>query len=145
MPELDQDQSAHRLFLDNGFHANRPSLLRMNWLQKVTPIRRAAAGLEWALWRKLPLIFALGTALPLAGLGLLHLMMDINTPADERWLQMANYVVIGIVVFHWTAVLTVGIGCVVVMIMKGPAYTADSYTVSHSDKPRLVSEEDEES
>lgn len=117
----------------------------MNWLQKVTPIRRAAAGLEWALWRKLPLIFVLGTALPLAGLGLLHLMMDINTPADERWLQMANYVVIGIVVFHWTAVLTVGIGCVVVMIMKGPAYTADSYTVSHSDKPRLVSEEDEES
>ena len=36
----------------------------------------------------------------------------------------------------WTAVLTVAIGCVVVAIMKGPAYVADPYPVSHSNRPR---------
>ena len=35
-----------------------------------------------------------------------------------------------------TAVLTVAIGCVIVAIMKGPAYAADSFPVEHSDRPR---------
>jgi hypothetical protein len=34
------------------------------------------------------------------------------------------------------AVFTVAIGCVVVHIMKGPAYVADSLPVSHADRPR---------
>jgi hypothetical protein len=45
-------------------------------------------------------------------------------------------VVVGVVVFHWTAVLTIAIGCVVVIVMKGPAYVADGLAVSHSDQPR---------
>jgi len=28
---------------------------------------------------------------------------------------------------HWTLVLTLAIGCVIVMLMKGPAYVADAY------------------
>ena len=57
---------------------------------------------------------------------------------------MADYVVGGVIVFHWTMVLTLGIGCVIVIVMKGPGYVADGYLVSHSDKPREVSETDEE-
>ncbi len=34
---------------------------------------------------------------------------------------------VGIVVLHWTLVLTLAIGCVIVMLMKGPAYVADAY------------------
>lgn len=108
----------------------------MNWLRKIPGSKRAATGLEWTLWRKLPLIFAVGTALLLAGLGLLHWWVDASTREGARWLQMADYVVFGLLLFHWTTVVTVGIGCVIVMVMKGPAYTADSYTVSHSDQPR---------
>lgn len=109
----------------------------MNWLKKIPGSQRAAAGLEWAIWRKLPLIFVAGTVLPLAGLVLLHLMMEVTTAADARWLQMAGYVVAGVLFFHWTMVVTVGIGCLLVMVMKGPAYEADSYIVSHSDQPRV--------
>lgn len=109
----------------------------MNWLKKLPGPQRAATGLEWAIWRKLPLILLAGTALPLAGLGALHLLAEPSTAA-ARWLQIANYLVAGLVIFHWTAVLTVAIGCVIVMVMKGPAYTADSYTVSHSDQPRAA-------
>lgn len=111
----------------------------MNWLKKIPGSQRAPTGLEWAIWRRLPLIFLVGTLLPLAGLALLHLMVEIATAADSRWLQMINYVVAGVLVFHWTMVLTVGIGCLVVMVMKGPAYEADSYLVSHSDQPRVDS------
>lgn len=41
-------------------------------------------------------------------------------------------------------ILTVGIGCVVVMIMKGPSYVADGYWVSHSDRPRQQMESNAE-
>ena len=34
-----------------------------------------------------------------------------------------------------TAVFTVAIGCIVVRIMKGPAYVADAYPVSHANRP----------
>ena len=33
-------------------------------------------------------------------------------------------------------VVTVAIGCVVVHIMKGPAYVADGLPVSHADRPK---------
>jgi hypothetical protein len=41
-----------------------------------------------------------------------------------------------LVIFLWTLVLTVTIGCVVVWLMKGPAYVADGLEVSHSDNPK---------
>lgn len=117
----------------------------MNWLKKLTHTRRAASGLEWTLWRKLPLITVVGTVLPLVGLLLAHVLADPQPDAaDARWLQMIDYVVGGVVIFHWSMVLTVAIGCLIVMVMKGPGYVADGYRVSHSDRPRDAMESDEE-
>jgi xanthine/uracil permease len=109
----------------------------MSWLNKLPNSIRSASGLEWTLWRKLPLIFLVGTALPLAAAVGLHWWTDSQAAVDARWLQTMDYVVAGVVVFHWTAVLTIAIGCVVVMLMKGPGYVADDpMELSHSDKPR---------
>ncbi len=108
----------------------------MNWLRKLPGSRRAATGWEWTLWRKLPLIWLVGTALPLLALAALHWLVDDSTAAGLRRLQVADYIVFGLVLFHWSLVVTAAIGCVIVMVMKGPAYAADSYTVSHSDRPR---------
>ena len=33
----------------------------------------------------------------------------------------------GVVVLHWTLVLTVALECFIVRVMKGPAYVADAY------------------
>ena len=55
----------------------------------------------------------------------------------ERRVQAFDFLMVGIVAFVWTAVLTIGIGCIIVWLMKGPAYVADGYEVSHSDKPKL--------
>ena len=75
--------------------------------------------------------------MPLLCLTVLHLMADAqSSEAHARWLQMANFMAGAIIVFHWTMVLTVAIGCIIVMVMKGPGYVADGYRVSHSDAPR---------
>ena len=117
----------------------------MNWLKKLPKTRRANSGLEWHLWRKLPLIALLGTLLPVLVLGLVHLLADPQpSAADIRWLQMAGYVVGGVVIFHGSMVVTVGIGCVIVMVMKGPGYVADGYRLSHSDLPRVQMESADE-
>lgn len=117
----------------------------MNWLTKLPGTRRAASGLEWRLWRKLPLITLAGTLLPLLVLGLVYLFNDSQASvADARWNQMMGYVVLGAILFHWSMVGTVALGCIIVMVMKGPGYVADGYLVSHSDRPRDVMESDEE-
>jgi hypothetical protein len=117
----------------------------MNWLKKVPNSVRTASGLEWKLWHKLPVIAVLGTLIPLVGLGLVHgFADDPANAATQRMLHLADIVVIGVLVFHWTMVVTVGIGCIVVMVMKGPGYAADSYPVSHSDAPRATQETDAE-
>ena len=116
----------------------------MNWLTKLPNSTRSASGLEWKLWRKLPLILLVGTSLPLAVAVGLHLLTDAQNLAETRWLQIMDYVVAGVVVFHWSAVLTIAIGCVVVMLMKGPGYVADGMEVSHSDKPRKTLESADE-
>ena len=108
----------------------------MRWLNKLPHSIRSASGLEWALWRKLPLIALVGTALPLLGLALYHAGADAGNPAEARALQLAEYIVFGVILFHWTLVTTAAIGCVVVMVMKGPGYVADGLEVSHSDQPR---------
>ncbi|CAN5169916.1 hypothetical protein BH10PSE16_BH10PSE16_29780 [soil metagenome] len=117
----------------------------MNWFKKIPHTHRAASGLEWRLWKKLPLIALAGTVLPLACLALVHLLSDSAPDAAQaRWIQMMDYMIGGVIIFHWSMVATVGIGCVIVMVMKGPAYVADGYKVSHSDQPRAALETAEE-
>ncbi len=52
-----------------------------------------------------------------------------------KHLDMVDTIAIATVVTHWTAVLTAAIGCLVVMVMKGPAYVADRYDLKDSDRP----------
>jgi hypothetical protein len=67
----------------------------------------------------------------------MHWWADPQTSAaQDRTLHLVDIVVIAVLVFHWTMVVTVAIGCVIVMVMKGPNYQADSYPISHSDAPR---------
>lgn len=119
--------------------------LRMNWLQKLPESRRAEPGLEWMLWHKLPLITLAGTLLPMVIASLIWLLHDTEAgAAQERWEQMLAYMSLGAILFHWSMVVTVALGCIIVMIMKGPAYVADGFHVSHRDQPRAAMESHEE-
>lgn len=100
----------------------------MNGLNKLPGFQRSAHGLEWALWKRLPVILVLGTAGPiLVALAFWWAAPGQPTAGEERDLLRVTYSLIGLVVLHWTLVLTLAIGCAIVLVMKGPAYVADAY------------------
>jgi hypothetical protein len=117
-------------------NALNPPINTVNWLQRLPGFTRSAPGLEWALWKKLPWIGLAGTVLPLALMGLAYGLAPANpSPAAERELAQWLYIAIGVVVLNWTLLLTAAIGCVIVMLMKGPAFVADGFDVQHTDSP----------
>ncbi len=97
---------------------------------------RAPAGLEWRLVRKLPKLCGAGLLLLLLAWGLAAVLPFDGDPQDiARRLRTFNYTLIGLAIFHVTMVLTVAFGCLIVMIMKGPQYTSDSYPVQDAERP----------
>lgn len=119
----------------------RPTQAVAGWFNKLPGFQRAAPGLEWKLWKKLPLIFAVGTVLPLLLAAVVYLTLPDTaatgitaaSAADERNFMQFFYLLVGVVVLHWTLVLTLAIGCFIVMLMKGPAYVADGYPLNERD------------
>jgi hypothetical protein len=102
----------------------------VNYFKKLKGFQRSPAGLEWDIWKKLPHICATGTVLPLLASAGAYLLDDIEaTTRNARAVEQFFYVMVGLVVFHWTLVLTLAIGCAIVMLMKGPAYVADAYVM----------------
>ena len=108
----------------------------MNWLKKLPGFQQTPYGFEWRLLRLMPTVFIEGTVLP-ALMSLLARWGITEGSAAElsRRIQMFDFLMIGLVILVWTVVLTLTIGCVIVWIMKGPAYVADGFDVSHRDTP----------
>lgn len=100
----------------------------MNALNHLPGFTRSPHGREWALFRRLPAILVIGTALPI-GWVLVRWWMAPHQPsaAETRDLLLLTYQLVGLVVLHWTLVFTVSIGCVIIWLMKGPAYVADPF------------------
>lgn len=100
----------------------------MSALKRLPGFQRSPHGLEWTLFKRLPAILLLGTAVPaLLALAFWWAAPGVPSAAEERDLLLLTYRLIGLVLLHWTLVLTVAIGCVIVMLMKGPAFVADAY------------------
>jgi uncharacterized BrkB/YihY/UPF0761 family membrane protein len=100
----------------------------MTLLNRLPGFQRSPSGREWVLFKRLPAILVLGTMLPIAvGLAVWWFAPARPTAAAQRELLLMMYRLIGLVVLHWTLVLTVAIGCVIVILMKGPAFVADPY------------------
>jgi hypothetical protein len=109
----------------------------MNWPNKLPGTHRVPPGREWALWKRLPMIALLGTAIPLLMAALAWWLAPLQlSGAEHRQLLLYTYRLAGVVLLHWTLIGTLAIGCVIVMLMKGPAYVADAYPLVESDEPR---------
>jgi hypothetical protein len=110
----------------------------MDWLAKLPGFQRTPYGFEWRLLRLMPTVCLAGTLLPGLAAVAGRFFITGSTAAElARHIQLFDYMMIGLVIFVWTAVLTVTIGCVIVWLMKGPAYVADGFEVSHSDQPKV--------
>ena len=92
-------------------------------------------GREVLILRQLPRIGGVGT-LVLVALSFLVRVLPPQPGVDTaKHIRTVDIFAIATTVTLWTAIFTVAIGCVVVHIMKGPAYVADAYPVEHADQP----------
>lgn len=109
---------------------------RINLFKKLPGSRREPPGLEWRIWKKLPLLFLAGTAIPLFAYAYAYLFPDPGSQSPGKYLDMVEILVIASILTVWTALFTVAIGCFVVRVMKGPAYVADEYPLIDASRPR---------
>jgi ABC-type Fe3+ transport system permease subunit len=97
---------------------------------------REPPGLERVILGRLPVWWLGSTVVPVLIAVFNHwypLAGTVEEIAKREFL--INALCIGAVITAWTAVLTVAIGCIVVIVMKGPHYAADSYPVEHASRP----------
>ena len=104
--------------------------------KKLPGFERAPAGLEWALLRRVPLLSVAGTVVPLLCLGMVRLAAVWASDIVSAKLAMSIEIALAsLVILYWTVLFTVALGCVIVMIAKGPAYVADAYPLPDADAP----------
>ncbi len=113
----------------------------MRWLTKLHE-RKTPPGLEVRILRRLPLITLVGTLCVLALPAIVRFWPAQPGVEAAKHVRSVDIFAIAAGITLVTAVFTVAIGCVVVHIMKGPAYVADSLEVEHSDRPRPPSRDD---
>lgn len=106
----------------------------MTLLRKLPGTRRAPAGLEWAVLRRLPMATVVGTVLPVA-VGVAVTLFADGDAAGAKLVTTAWIAVASALVLHWTVMFTMALACAVVWIAKGPAYVADAYELIDSDRP----------
>lgn len=98
--------------------------------------RKTAPGMETTILRRMPVIFVVATLIPVA-LSVVSRLFPGQEPAAAAAKRIAtvDIFVFASVATIWTALFTVTIGCVLVYIMKGPAYVADAYPLDSRDAP----------
>ncbi len=106
----------------------------MSPFNRLPGFQRSPPGLEHRIWRRLPALLCWGTAIPIVLMSLGHVLTP-NPPqaAAEAAAMRWDFAMLGVISLNWTLVLTLGIGCFIVRVMKGPAYVADAYPLPGDD------------
>ena len=102
----------------------------MNLFNKLPNSIRYPVGIEWPLLKRLPLIFFIGTLLISAPAISIYMQNPIISAEQYREI----YICFGLLFTFWFFVGATAIGCVVIMIMKGPGYVADAYELPVENK-----------
>jgi len=87
--------------------------------------------------RVLPRAFFGGTLLLATPAILLRAFLGHDAEA-VKLITTVDYFTFGLVLVHWTALITVAFGAVIVWVMKGPAYVADAYPLSDAEEPPIA-------
>ena len=115
----------------------------MRLLQKLPDSQRSPPGLERRILRKIPSAILASIFIPLAWYWLSSVFPSPAAGESvEKYLSTVGIAAIATAVTAWTAILTVAIGCIIVVLMKGPGYVADQYPLSDADEPRQIPEKD---
>jgi len=101
---------------------------------------RSPPGLERVLLRKIPKYLLGSIAIPLFMVLLVRLPPVENLVAStaEEIVKLhttIDFLAVAIFFSILPILLTLLIGCIIVVLMKGPAYVADAYELSDADRP----------
>ena len=97
---------------------------------------RYPPGLERRIWKKLPVAVVGSILVPLGLVVVARLFPPAGTDYEvAKAMATVDIFAFATGVTAFTAVVTIAIGCIVVMIMKGPAYVADGYDLNAADRP----------
>ncbi len=102
----------------------------MDYFNKLPGFVKSPSGLEWVLLKKIPWIFLISTFIPCAIMLKLYLLSDTLNAEQLKII----YQCLGVLFSLWFFIGTLAIGCVVVIVMKGPAYVADPYELPVENK-----------
>jgi hypothetical protein len=102
----------------------------MDYFNKLTGFVQSPSGFEWILLKKIPLILFMSSAAPSFIMLKLYLMNDALNATQLKIIFQC----VGVIFSIWFFIGTVAIGCVVVIVMKGPAYVADPYELPIENK-----------
>lgn len=98
--------------------------------------QRHPAGLEWVILKKIPRILLAGIFIPLFMVFFSRLFPVAGTSAEIAKYQISvDILSISLAFMTFSTAFTVTIGCIIVVLMKGPAYVADPYKLEDSEKP----------
>jgi len=100
----------------------------MNWFQKLPGTRRSAYGLECRVLRQVPRLVLAAVALP-ALLSLLARLWggDASAEAQARQMQVFDFTMLGLAGTALWLIAALALVCLIIWVMKGPAYVADAY------------------
>lgn len=113
----------------------------MDPFKKLPGYEKAPPGLERKILRLIPRAFLIGTGVILLPSLLARLWhMDDTTDLLGKFITTVDIYAFGLLSVLWTALFTVSLGALIVMVMKGPAYVADAYPLLDADKPRSLSD-----
>lgn len=102
----------------------------MEYFNKLPGFIQTPSGVEWVLLKKIPRIFIVSGLLPCVIMLKLYLTNDTLNPEQLKII----YQCLGVLFSVWFFVGTAAIGCIIVIIMKGPAYVADPYELPLENK-----------
>lgn len=97
---------------------------------------RSPPGLERVLLRKMPAVLLGAFAVPLF-MSAIARAFPMSGTAEEiaKYQSSIDILGIAICIAVLTGLFVVFIGCILVVLMKGPAYVADAYDLVDSEKP----------
>ncbi|MDI1308119.1 MAG: hypothetical protein PSV17_01625 [Methylotenera sp.] len=95
----------------------------MDYFKKLPESVRSPSGLEWILLKKIPRIFLITAFVPCAVILSLYLWNDVLNAEQLKIVFQC----LGVLFSIWFFIGALTIGCILVILMKGPAYVADPY------------------
>lgn len=102
----------------------------IDFFKKLPDATQYPIGIEWPVLKKIPHIFIIGTLLISSPAVIIYFKNTVISAAQYKTI----YICLGALFSYWFFVGVLVIGCVLIMLMKGPGYVADAYELPKEDK-----------